>query len=113
MDAVLVGELRALTTADPLAERPAALLMRALAAGGRQAEALAVYQRTRERLADGLGVSPSPQLEQTYLALLRQEIPQAAGRRGRPGRSLPAGHPARAPAPAVIGVPHRGRRRRR
>ena len=75
---VLIGELRELTAADRLAERPAGLLMRALAATGRQAEALAVYRRTRELLADSLGVDPSPQLDQAYLAVLRQEIPQAA-----------------------------------
>ena len=71
------GELRELTAADPLAERPAALLMRALAAAGRQAEALAVYQRTRDRLADELGVDPSQQLAQAHLAVLRQEVPPA------------------------------------
>jgi predicted ATPase/DNA-binding SARP family transcriptional activator len=75
---VLIGELRELTAADPLAERPTALLMRALAATGRQAEALAVYQRTRESLADSLGVDPSPQLDQAYLAVLRREVPPAA-----------------------------------
>jgi predicted ATPase/DNA-binding SARP family transcriptional activator len=77
-DATLVGELRELTAADQLAERPVALLMRALAATGRQSEALAVYQRTREHLAEQLGVDPSPRLEQAYLAILRQEVPQAA-----------------------------------
>ncbi len=77
-DAALVGELRELTAVDELAERPAALLMRALAATGRQAEALVVHQRIRDRLADRLGVDPSPQLEQAYLAVLRQEIPPAA-----------------------------------
>ena len=77
-DATMIGELRELTAADQLAERPAALLMRALAATGRQSEALNVYQRTREHLAEHLGVDPSPQLEQAYLAVLRQEIPQAA-----------------------------------
>jgi predicted ATPase/DNA-binding SARP family transcriptional activator len=77
-DATTIGELRELTAADQLAERPAALLMRALAATGRQSAALAVYQQTREHLAEHLGVDPSPQLEQAYLAILRQEIPQAA-----------------------------------
>jgi predicted ATPase/DNA-binding SARP family transcriptional activator len=71
----LIGELRALTTTDPLAERPRALLMRALAAVGRQADALAVYAQARDLLADQLGVDPSAQLEQTYLAILRQEVP--------------------------------------
>jgi predicted ATPase/DNA-binding SARP family transcriptional activator len=70
-----IGELRALTTADPLAERPRALLMRALAAAGRQADALAAYAQARDLLADQLGVDPSAQLEQTYLAILRQEVP--------------------------------------
>jgi predicted ATPase/DNA-binding SARP family transcriptional activator len=85
-DATLIGELRELTAADGLAERPAALLMRALAATGRQSEALAVYQRTRDHLAEHLGIDPSHQLEQAYLAILRQEIPQAA--------RLPAGQKA-------------------
>ena len=75
----LIGDLRELTAADPLAERPAALMMRALAAVGRQAEALAVYQRTRDLLAEDLGVDPSRQLVQAYLAVLRQEVPAATG----------------------------------
>jgi DNA-binding SARP family transcriptional activator len=83
----LTGELRGLTAADPLAERPTALLMRALAATGRQAEALALYQRTRELLADSLGVDPSAQLDQAHLAVLRQEIATAAA---APGQAAPA-----------------------
>jgi DNA-binding SARP family transcriptional activator len=69
--ASLVGELRVLLSADPLAERPRALLMRALYAAGRQAEALAAYHEGRELLADQLGVDPSAQLEQVYLGILR------------------------------------------
>ena len=72
--ASLVGELRALVSADPLAERPRALLMRALYAAGRQAEALAAYQEARELLAARLGVDPSAQLEQVYLRILRHEF---------------------------------------
>src|SRR6516225_9288935 len=52
--ASLVGELRVLLSADPLAERPRALLMRALYAAARQAEAIAVYHEGRELLADQL-----------------------------------------------------------
>jgi DNA-binding SARP family transcriptional activator len=77
--ASLVGELRALVSADPLAERPRALLMRALYTAGRQAEALAVYHQARALLADQLGVDPSDQLEQVYLRILRGE--EGPGRR--------------------------------
>ncbi|HEX8006817.1 MAG TPA: BTAD domain-containing putative transcriptional regulator, partial [Trebonia sp.] len=68
----LIGELREITAATPLAERPRALLMRALSAAGRQADALAVYHEVRELLADRLGVDPSARLEQIYLQILRQ-----------------------------------------
>jgi predicted ATPase/DNA-binding SARP family transcriptional activator len=79
--ASLVGELRGLVSADPLAERPRALLMRALAAAGRQAEALTVYSDGREMLADQLGLDPSGQLEEVYLRILRgQEGPGAVTR---------------------------------
>jgi predicted ATPase/DNA-binding SARP family transcriptional activator/tetratricopeptide (TPR) repeat protein len=78
--ATLVGELRVLLSADPLAERPRALLMRALYAAGRQAEAIAVYHEGRELLADQLGVDPSARLEQAYLTILRGgEQPAAVG----------------------------------
>ncbi|HVT66274.1 MAG TPA: BTAD domain-containing putative transcriptional regulator, partial [Trebonia sp.] len=75
----VVPELRALAAADPLAERPYGLLMRALSAAGRRADALAVYEQARTSLADRLGVDPSPQLEQVYLDILRQD-PSAAER---------------------------------
>lgn len=73
--ASLTGELKAMVAADPLAERPRALLMRALAAAGRQAEALASYAQARELLAESLGVDPSPALEQIYLDILRGKEP--------------------------------------
>jgi predicted ATPase len=101
-DATMIGELRELTAADQLAERPAALLMRALAAAGRQSEALTVYQRTREHLAERLGVDPSKRLEQAYLAILRQEIPQAATPPPAAGQAAPRpGEPSGPFAPKV------------
>jgi predicted ATPase/DNA-binding SARP family transcriptional activator len=96
-DATIIGELRELTAADPLQERQAALLMRALAATGRQSEALSVYQRTREHLADRLGVDPSQRLEQAYLAILRQEIPQAAASRPATRATASQAEPQRPP----------------
>jgi predicted ATPase/DNA-binding SARP family transcriptional activator len=89
--AAVTSELRELTEADPLAERPRALLMRALAATGRQADALAVYAEGRELLADRLGVDPSSRLEEAHLAVLRQEVPLAAtpGSHHHPERPVP------------------------
>jgi predicted ATPase/DNA-binding SARP family transcriptional activator len=92
----LVGELRALLSADPLAERPRALLMRALYAAGRQAEALETYQEARELLADRLGVDPSAQLEQVYLRILRGEEGLAAAAQGPVRPADPSFHPERA-----------------
>ena len=76
--AELVTELTDLVAAHPWRERLVAALMRALAATGRDTEALLVYQRTREALADALGVDPSPELSALHVALLRGEL----GRRG-------------------------------
>jgi len=51
-----------------------AALMRALVATGRDTDALLAYQRTREALADALGVDPSPELSALHVALLRGEL---------------------------------------
>jgi len=70
----LVTELADLVAAHPVRERLVAALMRALVATGRDTEALLVYQRTREALADALGVDPSPELSALHVALLRGEL---------------------------------------
>src|SRR5215472_15907967 len=74
--AELVTELTDLVAAHPLRERLVAALMRALAAAGRDTDALLVYQRTREALADALGVDPSAELSALHVALLRGELGQ-------------------------------------
>jgi len=72
--AEVVTELTDLVAAHPVRERLVAALMRALVAAGRDNEALLVYQRTREALADALGVDPSPELSALHVALLRGEL---------------------------------------
>ncbi len=72
--AELVTELTDLAAAHPMRERLAAALMRALVAAGRNTDALLVYQRTREALADALGADPSPELSALHVALLRGEL---------------------------------------
>jgi predicted ATPase/DNA-binding SARP family transcriptional activator len=70
--------LAPLVAEQPLRERARGLLMRALAAGGRQADALRLYEDGRRALADELGVDPSPELRATHEAILRQERPATA-----------------------------------
>jgi DNA-binding SARP family transcriptional activator len=70
----LLAELTDLVAAHPVRERLVAALMRALAAAGCDTEALLVYERTREALADALGVDPSPELSAWHVALLRGEL---------------------------------------
>lgn len=72
--AEIVTQLTDLVVAHPVRERLVAALMRALAATGRDTEALLLYQRTRETLADELGVDPSPELSAVHVALLRGEL---------------------------------------
>jgi predicted ATPase/DNA-binding SARP family transcriptional activator/tetratricopeptide (TPR) repeat protein len=105
--ASLVGELRALLSADPLAERPRALLMRALYAAGRQAEALEVYHQARELLAGRLGVDPSAQLEQVYLRILRGEegVPAVVTVAARPSDQTLDAERSVVPAPGTTPPP--------
>ncbi|MGW4791411.1 BTAD domain-containing putative transcriptional regulator [Nonomuraea sp. NPDC004297] len=69
-----LSELAELVATYPLRERFVGALMRALAEAGRGAEALTVYQRTRERLAEELGADPSAELSALHTAVLRGEL---------------------------------------
>lgn len=69
----LVAELNAMVTAEPLRERPRALLMATLASAGRRVEALRVYDDFRRVLGDELGIEPSPLLAAQHAALLGAE----------------------------------------
>ncbi|MFF3666739.1 BTAD domain-containing putative transcriptional regulator [Microtetraspora malaysiensis] len=64
-------DLSAEAAEHPFRERLQGLAMRALAASGRQAEALALYENTRQALTEGLGVDPGPDLRDAHLAVLR------------------------------------------
>jgi DNA-binding SARP family transcriptional activator/tetratricopeptide (TPR) repeat protein len=80
-------ELPRLVAREPLRERLTGLLMLALHRCGRHAEALTAYDRLRHRLADELGVDPSPELSELHTAILRRDPALAA------------------PAPAIPPVP--------
>jgi predicted ATPase/DNA-binding SARP family transcriptional activator len=88
--ALHVGQLEALAAEHPLHERLAGLLIRALAATGRQAAALASYETLRARLADELGVDPGAELQAVHLDVLRGDVSPAPAARARPRTNLRA-----------------------
>jgi DNA-binding SARP family transcriptional activator len=83
----VVADLQALIRDHPFREHSHALLMRALAAAGRQSDALALFGDIRARLADELGIEPSEGLRSAQTAVLRQETTPTAERRS-PGLVL-------------------------
>ncbi|WP_327087170.1 winged helix-turn-helix domain-containing protein [Nonomuraea sp. NBC_01738] len=82
-------DVAALVADHPLRERLRAVHMKALYRAGRQSEALAGYGELRERLADELGLDPSPELAELYQRILRQD-PELSARAGRAPTNLPA-----------------------
>ncbi len=68
-----VAAARELVTAEPLRSRPVDVLVRALDAGRRPAEALDVYRAHRVALADQLGLDPPAALRELESHILRGE----------------------------------------
>jgi DNA-binding SARP family transcriptional activator/tetratricopeptide (TPR) repeat protein len=91
--------LAALTTQadrDPLDERAARQLMLALYRSGRQADALAQFQRIRQRLADELGTDPGTALRQLQLRILAAAAELDVAEEARP--VSPRAEPRQLPA---------------
>jgi len=83
----LVGDLERLVELDPFSERCWGLLMTALYRCGRQADALAAYQRARRILIERLGIEPGPELRRIEAGVLAQSLApaeaQVSSMRGR------------------------------
>ena len=83
-----IAELDAFVLEHPLRAEAQATLMRALAATGREAEALRVFQAHRRHLVEELGLEPSPRLRRLEASIVRGDVDTAAesvavGRRAR------------------------------
>ncbi|MEY2228632.1 BTAD domain-containing putative transcriptional regulator, partial [Streptomyces sp. BF23-30] len=100
--AALLPEIEMLVQESPYDESLRAQQLRALRAAGRPAEALAVYERTRRALADGLGTDPGPELAALHAELLR---PQPRPPQPRPELSDANDTADADEAPGVPGVP--------
>jgi predicted ATPase/DNA-binding SARP family transcriptional activator len=94
--AEVLGELEQLTTAHPLRERLHGRLMLAMYRTGRQADALAAYQRARTVLDAELGLEPSAELRGLQEAILQQRPDLAAPDQGASTQA------PKAPAPTPI-----------
>ena len=107
----LVGELEALVAEQPLRERLRGSLMTALYRSGRQAEALEAYQDARRALVDGLGIEPSPALQELERTILRQDrsldvdAPARVGEAGERSVLVAVTAPARVEALLAIAEP--------
>jgi DNA-binding SARP family transcriptional activator/pimeloyl-ACP methyl ester carboxylesterase len=69
-----ITELEAFVAEHPLRADARATLMRALAATGRDAEAVRVFQAYRGHLVEELGLEPSPRLRRLEAAIVRGEV---------------------------------------
>jgi DNA-binding SARP family transcriptional activator/tetratricopeptide (TPR) repeat protein len=71
---VAIQQARDLLGVSPLRERAAGLLMRACYEAGDAAGALAVYDRIRRAMVDGLGIEPGEELRELQRGVLRRRL---------------------------------------
>jgi predicted ATPase/DNA-binding SARP family transcriptional activator/class 3 adenylate cyclase len=90
--AAAVAPLTELTATHPFREELWALLMTALYRTGRQADALAAFQRARDHMVDELGIEPGPRLRELETKVLGQVDPLQD--------TVPAPVPSPGPGPA-------------
>ncbi|GAB3726314.1 BTAD domain-containing putative transcriptional regulator [Nocardiopsis nanhaiensis] len=107
----VVDELAEPARAEPLRESVQELRMRALYLSGRQAEALAVFERLRHQLAGELGADPGRRISALHREILQQDPvlgadpdaqgPWAPQKAGEPSESRPPRPRTNLPAPAT------------
>ena len=97
----VIGPVRELVAGQPLKERPIGVLMQALAAAGRGAEALECYAIARSRLREALGAEPGRELQSVHLAILKGERPAAPKGEG----PVPGSASGSAPLPVPAQLP--------
>ncbi|MEU5342468.1 BTAD domain-containing putative transcriptional regulator [Streptomyces sp. NPDC020766] len=103
--------LRTLIDQYPLRERIHEQLMLAMYRCGDVADALKIFARARQNLADELGVDPGTGLSRLHQAILRRDVdvlrPGPSSHSGLPISSGTSVEVVRATAPSVIGEPPR------
>ncbi|NUR95850.1 MAG: tetratricopeptide repeat protein [Kribbellaceae bacterium] len=101
----LISDLEHLAATHPLRERVHELLIRALYADDRQAEALTAYERIRTTLADELGADPGSRLRDLHVSVLRGDSVDPAAKSTpvpAPTKSAPRSN-LRAPLTSFVG----------
>jgi predicted ATPase/DNA-binding SARP family transcriptional activator len=98
--AELVGEAEEMVARDPLGERWVGLLMESLATVNRPREALAVYRRYRDQLAEETGLEPSMAVRSLEARILRGEVGGKVGAEDGEERSQGVGAADRRRAPS-------------
>ncbi|MER6950670.1 BTAD domain-containing putative transcriptional regulator [Nonomuraea sp. NPDC000554] len=92
--ASIAAELQGSVEAHPYRERLHAIHMLALYRLDRQGEALTVYERVRQTLADELGIDPGPELAELHTAILKADPSLNVVRQVQVGGAHPAQLPA-------------------